>query len=110
MRPRDKGTRAESAVAEWLGGAGFTGVTRAPLWGEHDRGDIVGVPFVVSVKDHKEARLAEWVDRLGVMVVNSGHQWGVVIHKRQRKGNPSDWYVTTSGGLWLRMVDGHLNR
>lgn len=108
VKPRDKGTRAETEVVSALLRNGFPMASRAPLWGARDRGDVVGVPFVVSVKDQREMRLSSWVDDLGGMMENSGMSVGVVWHKRAGRGRAEQWYVTTTGELWLSLWDGPL--
>ena len=101
MRPRDKGTRAETEVVSALVRGGYPRPPRARWGGARDRGDVVGVPFVVSVKDQREMRLSSWVDDLDGMLVNSGMGMGVVWHKRVGRGRAEEWYVTTTGRLWL---------
>lgn len=98
----DKGYRAEAAVEaacrEW-----FPDCYR-PRAGRHaDIGDIAGVPFVISVKDHTRMALASWCDDLTRMVaaVGSDYTTGVVWHKRSGRADPLNWYVTAPGKLWL---------
>lgn len=62
-----------------------------------DVGDIAGLPFVVSVKNHVRMDLAGWVDDAWQMTRNAGKGFGVVWHKRRGRGHPRDWYVTMRG-------------
>lgn len=71
-----------------------------------DIGDIVGLPLVVSVKNHANygGRLSGWTSDLMGMVHHAGVETGVVWHKRTGRSQPEDWYVTTTGGLLLPML------
>ena len=103
-KQRAKGTRAETEVVAALHRAGFTEALRAPLWGAHDKGDIVGIPAVISVKNQKTMKLAEWVTDCGKMIDNSGADYGVVWHKRTGKGRAEDWYVTMTGEMLMKLL------
>lgn len=103
-KQRAKGTKAETEVVAALHRAGFTKALRAPLWGAHDKGDIVGVPAVISVKNHKTMKLAEWVTDCGKMINNSNYEHGAVWHKRTGKGKAEEWYVTMTGEMFLKMI------
>ena len=72
-KQRAKGTRAETEVVAALHRAGFTEALHAPLWGAHDKGDIVGIPAVISVKNQKTMKLAEWVTDCGKMIDDLYH-------------------------------------
>ena len=62
-----------------------------------DVGDIGGLPFVVSVKDHARMELATGIDEAHQMMRYAGKGFGVVWHKRRGRGHPRDWYVTMRG-------------
>lgn len=72
-----------------------------------DIGDIVGLPLVQSVKNHRALDLATWVDGMAVQVQNAGLDLGVVWHKRRGKGHPSGWYVTTTGEMAVELVEAY---
>lgn len=79
---------------------------RRPRAGQpNDVGDLEGLPYVLSIKNQAELRLSSWVNDLEHMVVNAGTNGGVVWHKKKGKASPLDWYVTTSGRLWLPVHD-----
>ena len=92
----------------------------APIFGEHlyrpragapqDRGDIIGLPFVLSVKNHSRLDLSDWIKGLDSMVAAAGVEAGVVVHKRVRTGSPSGWYVTTSVRLALPFFRSYVER
>jgi hypothetical protein len=100
----DKGYRAEAAV-ESLMRTLAPDCYRPRAGRRDDVGDIVGLPLVVSVKDHARLALAAWCDDLGRMVAASRHCTGVVWHKRAGRADPANWYVTTTGRLWLPMYE-----
>jgi hypothetical protein len=103
-KQRQKGTQAETEVVKALHRAGFSEALRAPLWGAHDRGDIVGIPAVISVKNQKTMKLAEWVDDCDQMIVNAGTDTGFVWHKRIGRGRAEDWYVTMKAEMMLELL------
>ncbi len=61
-----------------------------------DKGDLHGLPVVISVKNYADLRLATWVDEMLPMCEHAAKQVGVVWHKRYRAGSPKEWYVTTT--------------
>ena len=96
MRPKDIGTRAETAVVDYLRRCGFPNVERRALAGVNDRGDIAGLPgVVIEVKDHGRMELATWLNE--AQAEARGLDVGVVWHKRRGKGSPADWIVSMGG-------------
>lgn len=103
------GYSAEHAVEMWLRAATGAYCFRPRAGGVSDTGDIHGLPLVISVKNHADLRLAEWVTDLERMLANTQKVWpavasGVVIHKRRGRGNVDDWYVTTTGRLAMPLL------
>lgn len=70
-----------------------------------DKGDIHGLPVVISIKDWAEPALSLWLREMNQQCVNSGKGVGVVWHKRRGKGSPLDWYVTTDQQSMDRLLD-----
>jgi hypothetical protein len=103
----DKGYRAEAAVEAALRQLS-PNCYRPRAGSHHDLGDIGGVPLVISVKDHARLSLASWCDDLAAMVARSNHSTGVVWHKRSGRADPLNWYVTTTGRLWVPMYEAWL--
>jgi len=98
-----KGYRAEHAIEEYI--QNNLGDCYRPRAGRHnDVGDIVGLPFVVSVKDHAEMRLGPWMIDLQRMVNASGQPVGLIWHKRVRTSDPGNWYITSTPNLLLPMI------
>ncbi|MGV2383642.1 MAG UNVERIFIED_CONTAM: hypothetical protein LOD86_00020 [Thermobifida fusca] len=127
MKPRDIGTRAETAVVRYLRDHGWPHAERRALRGNHDAGDITGTPGVCwSVKAGQYARdpsdllIRQWTDELLKQRQNAGADHAVLITRRWRVADPQRWWawidtrliVEASGGarwdgdpMWLR---GHL--
>lgn len=80
-------------------------IERKRLTGSQDQGDITGIPGVtIEVKNHKKMALSEWVDQAEAEATNAGNPVGVVWHKRPRKTDPMDWYVTMTGAQWVDIL------
>jgi hypothetical protein len=105
----DKGYRGERPIELLIQERYGTG--HRPRAGKvHDEGDIAGLPIVFSIKNHDRLALAEWVDRLSGMVASAQVETGVVWHKRKGRVDPQNWYVTTSGRLFLPLLDAYLKQ
>ena len=102
-----KGYAAERAVADYLIALGID-CERIPAGATADRGDL-WVPRIefpsIDVKDHATTRLGEWVDRAAEQAHNAGRHAGVVWHKRRGFSSPSKWFVTTSGEMFLQLME-----
>jgi hypothetical protein len=102
---KQKGTRFETAVVDWLKAAGFPWVERRALNGSRDRGDISGIPGVVlELKNQQRITLAEWVDEAQHEANNAGAPIWAVIAKRKGKGNPGDAYVVMNLATFAELV------
>ena len=116
-----KGPLAEAQVVQCLREHGWPYAERRVMGGQHDRGDVAGIPgVVIEVKNHAAMALAEWVDEAKTEARNLAHgpndhckivgtctcEWrlGVVWHKRRGKGDPLDWYVTMTGRDFLALL------
>ena len=79
---RDRGTRAETALADYLHGVlGVEVMRRTQQGGGNDRGDvrIVGVSCMVEIKNTKTARLSKWESEVARQCVNAGAEFGVLV-------------------------------
>lgn len=102
-----KGTAAETEVVNALHRAGFIHAERRALAGALDKGDILGVPywvFEVKAHDNYGGKLPQWLAELDQEIVNAKATHGVVWHKRRGKGRAEDWFVTMSGGQFIRLL------
>ena len=93
-KSKQKGTAFETAVVRYLAANGFPYAERAPLAGNKDRGDITGTPGLVwECKNHKALALAEWSDETFAEMVNAKADYGILVVKRPRHGDPADAYT-----------------
>lgn len=99
-----KGYTAEHDVLMFLASRFGPELYRPRAGAPNDRGDILGLPLVVSVKNHSRLELSTWVTDLDAMVSAAHVETGVVWHKRARRGSPAAWYVTTSGAFALPLL------
>lgn len=97
------GYDAEHAIEVYLAEHGFACV-RPRAGAPQDRGDLAGLPVVVSIKNHKATELGKWMSALPRMCAAAGLPLGVVWHKRRGKASPADWYVTTDGATFLALL------
>lgn len=95
---RDKGNRAELAVARYLRANGFPHAERARVGWTDDRGDIDGVPgVVIEVKDARQWRLSEWLSEMEVELANTpGARVGFLVVKRAGIADAGQWYAVMS--------------
>lgn len=98
---RRKGASAEREVVHALERAGWRAITSRAARGGTQRGEdiITDFPLSLEVKDHKEMRLADWVEQARTQ---AGEDVGAVVHKRRGKARAEDWYVTMTFGDLLR--------
>jgi hypothetical protein len=100
-----KGYAGERPIELLLHEVGLIGADRPRAGRQRDCGDFGGVPLVISAKNHSKLDLAGWVNDLESQVVHAGAHSGVVWHKKRGRGDPRDWYVTTSGRLFLPILN-----
>jgi len=102
---KNKGTAAETAIVDHLKENGFPFAERRTANGSNDRGDInVSPDVVIEVKNCRTMELAGWVDEAIVEGENAGAWLTAVWHKRMRKGQPGDWYVTMDGHMFVALL------
>lgn len=105
-----KGYVAEHLSELWLESHLGVDLERPRAGAPADRGDLIGIPLTLSVKNRRADQLGTWVDEMTAMTARNGHQSGVVIHKRVGRGKPSDWFFTTTGDLWIPMARAFLDQ
>jgi hypothetical protein len=104
-KPKIKGTRAETAIVNYLQTNGFPHAERRALTGNLDRGDIAGVvENVIEVKDVTRDGLPGWVDEVEQERINAKARYGVCWHKRRGKASPGAWFVTMTGEQWTTVL------
>ena len=101
-KPKQIGTKAESAVVKYLVPNGFPQAERRALRGEHDAGDLAGTLGICwSVKGGDMARtasdldIANWLSDLATQVVNANADVGVLVVQRKGVGpdNAGRWWA-----------------
>ena len=110
---RQKGTRLERAVADYLAAAlSDDRVDRMPLHGKGDRGDIAGVRTLlwervtIECKAHNRLDLSGWWREVEAEKGNNDSPVGVIVHKRRGKGQPGDQWVTLTVADYAVLVGG----
>lgn len=106
-KQKAKGTAAETALLKYLQDRGIFAV-RNPLSGNKDKGDISTYGenrFTIEVKNVRKMELSTWLDELLVEQKNADTEFGVVVHKRIRKGNPAEWYCTMTVEQLARLIE-----
>jgi hypothetical protein len=99
-RSKQKGSKAERDVRDWLRSLHWPHAKRLVQGGARDPGDISlgdGIPVTVEVKDRAAFDLAGWLAEAHTERDNNGHEVGVVIFKRRGFGKPRDWYALMDG-------------
>jgi hypothetical protein len=99
-----KGTRAESAIVEYLRRRGWLQAERRALAGRGDKGDVTGVPCVIECKNTNRLDLAGAVDEANAEAANACADIGVAWIKRRGKGDPADWYVAMDGRTFTELL------
>ena len=103
---RNKGKRAELAVAAWLREHGWQAVTTRAASGAQRGDDLVtNTGLSWEVKDHGRMELSAWISQA---TENAAGQPAVVIAKRRGKGNPDEWYAIMTGADLLRLLRGSM--
>lgn len=94
-RSKQKGTLAESAVAQYLQQTWPT-VERRALSGLNDKGDIAGIPnIVIEVKNQKSYKFREWLKETEIEKQNAKADFGILVVKPNGVGvsKMDDWWA-----------------
>ncbi|MBR1445472.1 MAG: hypothetical protein IJ586_00085 [Alloprevotella sp.] len=112
-RSKQKGTHFESQVAAYMSERLGAEITRAPLTGAKDRGDLRGLTVrgkrtVVECKNCKKMELSQWLDETEAEKGNDDAEFGVVVHKRRGCGDATfgETYVTMTLDTFLAITAG----
>jgi hypothetical protein len=102
---RAKGTKAETAVVNWLQAHGWPHTERHAQHGSKDIGDVNGIPgCVIEVKSASRIDLSGWLHELDDEMGNAAVDCGVVIIKRRGTTNVAEWYALMPVGVWAVMA------
>lgn len=106
-KQKQKGTLAETAVAEYLKQT-FPAVERRTLNGQYDKGDIAGVPnAVIEVKNQKTYKISEWMKETELERINAQEPIGILVIKPNGIGvsRVSDWWVVVDLKTITRLLE-----
>lgn len=104
-RERAKGTRAETAVVDFLRAHGWPHAERRATRGHRDGGDIAGIPGVcIEIKDQGKMELGTWVNEAKIEALQADADLGMVWHKRRGMADAGGWYVTMDGATFARLL------
>ena len=106
-KAKQKGTLAETAVAEFLKQT-FPAVERRTLSGKNDKGDIAGVPgCVVEVKNQRSYKIHEWMKETETERLNADAELGILVIKPNGVGvaNVSQWWAVVSLETITKLVE-----
>jgi hypothetical protein len=103
-RPKDIGTRAESAVVKFLRENGFPHAERRALTGSQDQGDITGCPGLVfevkggeAAKNASDGQVEKWLAETEIERNNANADIGVLVVQRRGIGAPN-------AGRWWAVI------
>lgn len=90
---KQRGTRFETEVVEFLKANGFPDAERRALAGSLDKGDVMNVPdFTLECKNEATMRLAAYMAEAAAEAINAKTPFFAAIVKRRGKG-ARDAYV-----------------
>ncbi len=105
-RNKQKGTRFEVLVRDFLRASGFPDVFRLAQTGIDDEGDLHGHDirdWGVECRDRKQISLAENIEDAKSRAACKGSKYGVAVIKR--RGRPvQDSYVLMDLETWVRVL------
>ena len=103
-RQRQKGTRWESAIRDYLQAEGVE-VYRQPAHGVNDKGDLhVGTDVVIEAKNQERHSLAQWLDEALDEAHNAARRVGAVWFHRRGKASPREGYVLLDGATFVYLL------
>lgn len=119
VRPRDIGTRAETAAVHVLRERGFPYAERRALRGAQDAGDITGTPGIcwevkggAAAAGASDGQVARWLDDLAAEARHAAADIGVLVIQRRGIGpaNAHRWWAVVTGADVARLGGGRLPR
>lgn len=102
---RQRGTRWETAIVDYLRTSGWPFVERRARNGAKDRGDVAGlINWVIEAKSEKRISLAGWIAEAETERVNDGAEHCAVWAHRKGKASPGDGYVVMTGAQFTALL------
>lgn len=105
-KAKQKGTLAESAVADYLKKE-FPSVERRVLGGAKDKGDLSNVPnSVIEIKNQKTYKFHEWLKETEQERLNAGEDLGILIVKPKGIGvsRVDDWWAVVPLATMIKLL------
>jgi hypothetical protein len=106
-KPKNKGTRAETAVARYLSASIFPGTERRTQTGRYDKGDMnVGQPIVFEVKDIASPSYPGLLRETETERINALADFGILINKQAGVGytNVAKWHAVIPAGKFEELL------
>ena len=102
---KQRGTRWESAIVDYVRDHGFPHCERRALSGGKDKGDLNIAPgLVIEAKCQSRHSFAEWLDEATEETANAGADIGMVWAHRRGKSSPGAGYVVMDGETAVRLL------
>jgi hypothetical protein len=106
-KSKQKGTLAETAVAEFLKHT-FPAVERRALSGTQDKGDLANVPgCVVEVKNQRTYKIHEWMKETEIERINASADLGILVIKPNGVGvsKVNQWWAVVSLETITKLIE-----
>ena len=101
---RAKGTKAETAVVNYLKANGWPFAERHAQHGSKDVGDVNIPGVVIEVKSASRIDLSGWIGELEDEMDNADTSDGVVVVKRRGTTDPGKFYAICTFDMWCAMA------
>lgn len=101
-KAKRKGTSGENEARDWWQ-PWYPATERLALAGTLDRGDLTGLPFVVSVKRCESWAVHKWLNELRKMRINAGGLKGVIQARRSRES----WVFLVPEDVMAHLIDNY---
>lgn len=102
---KQKGTRWETRIVEYLREHGFPHAERRTLNGTKDRGDVNAAPgLVIEAKDQQRHSWAAWLDEATEEGRNADAEIAAVWAHRRGRAGAGEGYVVMDGHTFVRLL------
>ena len=105
MRPKDRGTRWESAVVAYLQEHGHPFTERRALAGAHDKGDINLPGVMIECKDEQKITLSVYADEVAAQTKNCPPGTVGVAWIKRRNAGVDRSYIVMDPATFLRLLE-----
>jgi hypothetical protein len=103
-----KGTKLETAIANYLITRGWPYAKRIPKGGARDKGDVTlgdGFPVTIQAKDRKGFEMAETQRGLKDQMHNAGVPWGFAVHKKRGTTKVGEYYAVLPVDVMMDILE-----